>query len=301
MLMGNEFDHFFAQIVRTLSPYLDEVLCIGGCANALYRFHDLASPMPWGYLGTKDVDVATPLHLTVKGGKSVAVLMAEAGLEEEQRGSGQQAVIKYRPKSLDLAADLEFLCPLSGVRGQREGLALPSVCMVQEGLHAQPLRYLEILFSRPWSVKIGKIPEFRDLGGLCVNVPNPAAYIVQKILIRDQRRADLSKAKDCYYIYEISVVFRDALDQISSEFNALSPFLPSWKNRFQKEVVRLFESENAEGPTLAVQAYQDAGRPRAGTEPPPTPEMVYRSVNKLLDAMCVFRSNRPPIPILAGH
>ena len=45
MLMGKEFDPFFAQIVRTLGPYLDDVLCIGGCANALYRFHDLASPI----------------------------------------------------------------------------------------------------------------------------------------------------------------------------------------------------------------------------------------------------------------
>jgi hypothetical protein len=290
MLMGKEFDSFFAQIVRSLGPYLDDVLCIGGCANALYRFHDLASPMPWGYLGTKDVDVATPQHLTVKDGKSLAVLMAEAGLEEEHKGRGHQAVIKYRPKDGDLAAELEFLCPLSGAKGQREGSESPTVCVVQEGLHAQPLRYLEILFSRPWSVKIGKIPEFRELGGLQVHVPNPAAYVVQKILIRDQRRADLSKAKDCYYIYEISVVFRNALDQISSEFDALSPCLPVWKKRFQKEVSRLFESQDAEGPILAVRAYQDAGRPRTGTEMPPTPEMVYRSVNKLLDAM---KTSRP--------
>jgi hypothetical protein len=285
MLMGVEFDRFFAQVVRTIEPYLDDVLCIGGCANALYRFHDFASHMSWGYLGTKDMDVATPQRLAVRGGKSLAVLMAEAGLEEEHRGSGQQAVVKYRPKDSDLAADLEFLCPLSGVRGQRAGSPPPAACVVQDGLHAQPLRYLEILFSRPWSVNLATMAEFRNLVGIQVRVPNPAAYVVQKILIRDQRRSDPSKAKDCYYIYEISVVFRDALNQLSAEFAALSPFLPPWKSRFRKEILRLFESEHAEGPTLAMRVYQDAGSARTGPVAAPTAEMIHISVNRLLDAM----------------
>lgn len=53
MLMGKEFDPFFAQIVRTLGPYLDDVLCIGGCANALYGFTILRVLCPGGILGPR--------------------------------------------------------------------------------------------------------------------------------------------------------------------------------------------------------------------------------------------------------
>jgi len=283
MLLGREFDPFFAQVVGILEPYLPEVLCIGGCANALYRFHERASPMLWTYLGTKDIDFATPLRIPMKGQKPLAALMKEARLVEDLQGSGTEAVTKYKPLDADLAADLEFLCPLSGARGQRGSSDSPT-CEVQEGLHAQPLRYLDILFCRPWAVSIGKIVEFRKLGNIQVRVPNPAAYVVQKVLIRDQRRSDPSKAKDCYYVYEISVVFRDALDHLAAEFAALSPFLPSWKKRFQREVRQLFQSQHAEGPTLALQVYRDAGSPPPAEGSPLTPEMIYLSVNKLLEA-----------------
>ncbi|OGV64049.1 MAG: hypothetical protein A2498_01850 [Lentisphaerae bacterium RIFOXYC12_FULL_60_16] len=282
MLLGRDFDPFFAQVVGILEPYLQEVLCIGGCANALYRFHALASPMPWAYLGTKDIDFATPLRFPMKGGKPVATLMKEARLVEDLQGSGTDAVIKYKPLDPDLAADLEFLCPLSGAKGQRGNSNL-AACEVQEGLHAQPLRYLDILFCRPWTVSIGKIAEFRKPGGFRVRVPNPAAYVVQKVLIRDQRRSDPSKAKDCYYLYEISVVFRDALDHLAAEFAQLAPFLPSWKKRFQHEARHLFQSRHAEGPTLAMQVYRDAGSPHSVGGRPLTPEMIYRSVNRLLE------------------
>ena len=44
MLLDKEFDRFFQEVIQSLSPYLGDLVCIGGCANALYRFHKLASP-----------------------------------------------------------------------------------------------------------------------------------------------------------------------------------------------------------------------------------------------------------------
>lgn len=56
MLFGTDLDEFFGRVMKTLAPYLDDLVCIGGCANTLYRFHPMASPLPWGYIGTTDMD-----------------------------------------------------------------------------------------------------------------------------------------------------------------------------------------------------------------------------------------------------
>jgi len=115
MLMGKEFDPFFAQIVRTLGPYLDDILCIGGCANALYRFHDLASPMPWGYLGTKDVDVATE---TDAEGRIVKANYGKiyGPIQYGQGGDKLDAVCYFNPEVND--RNLEF-DPKHDLAGQR--------------------------------------------------------------------------------------------------------------------------------------------------------------------------------------
>ncbi|MDT8392122.1 MAG: hypothetical protein RRC34_16590 [Lentisphaeria bacterium] len=43
-LIDPAFDAFFARTVRALSPYLDQFVIIGGCANALYRHIPGANP-----------------------------------------------------------------------------------------------------------------------------------------------------------------------------------------------------------------------------------------------------------------
>ena len=89
--------------------------------------------------------------------------MAEAGFIEKYFGSGNQAVIKYCPTNPTLATDLEFLCPSSGLPGSRNQASSSPSHAVQEGLMAQPLRYLEILFQKPWLIDLGRVPEFKAL------------------------------------------------------------------------------------------------------------------------------------------
>ena len=200
MLLDKEFDSFFQEVVQLLSPYLGDLICIGGCANALYRFHELASPAAPAYLGTKDIDWAVPQKLPLQDRKPLSRFMDEAGFIPKCFGSGNKAVIKYYPTNPALPADLEFLCPLSGLPGSSNEASSPASYEVQPGLMAQPLRYLEILFQKPWLIDLGRVPEFKVLRGTHVHVPNPAAYVVQKVLIRDQQRGLPSLAKDCYYL-----------------------------------------------------------------------------------------------------
>jgi hypothetical protein len=280
-LLGADFDGFFADAVTVLRPYLDDIVCIGGCANALYRYHDLASGVMWGYLGTMDIDIAVPQPLPLHKRPPVASLMNDIGFKELTCGNAEDAVIKYGPEDKDSAVDLEFLCDLSGLsKEDQQRAAVP----VQEGLHAQPLRYLGMSLHNTWCVHLGRAPEFEGMRGVQVRVPNPAAYVVSKVLIRGEQRKRASMDKDCFYIYEVSVVFRDALDAIRKEYDRLEACVPKWKKRFARNARALFSSETAEGPVSAVQVYRDLGELR-GEKFDVTEEVVYRSVGRLLEAM----------------
>jgi hypothetical protein len=281
MLRDPAFDRMFADAVAVLRPYLGDIVCIGGCANALYRHHELASsPVP-EYLGTKDSDWALPARLAQRTEEPLAALMAKAGFVEEMHGTARAPVVKYTPKDGTVAADIEFLCPLSGVPGGRRR-AVPAV-EVQKGLMAQPLRYLEILSRNPWQVDLGRAPEFLRLKGTMVRIPNPAAYVLQKILIRDQGRRAESRAKDCYYMYEVSVVFRDNLAALGREYADLRDLPAPWIKRFEKGIRSLFRDEHSEGATSALDVREGAGI----GGPSLSADLVQRAVAKMLDAMSV--------------
>jgi hypothetical protein len=279
------FDRFFRKLVQTLNPYLGELVCIGGCANALYRHHPLAAKDGPAYLGTMDVDWAVCPPLQVKAeSKLVAALMSGSGFKEEMLGGKAEPVVKYVDRSdpAFAGAEVEFLCPLSGARGTRKR-ALAST-PVQAGLRAQPLRYLDLLLHEPWAVRLSDVPGFEDLIDVQVRVPNPAAYFVQKVLIRSQGRERALMEKDCYYLYEVSVLFRNASAELKRAFESMrssSPAWAKWLTRFQGDAAALFDSAAAEGPTTAVRVYRDtfAGGKASGAV---TPEMVCRSVQKIL-------------------
>lgn len=285
MFQSREFDDFFADAVRTLKPYLGDLVCIGGCANALYRYHERATNIPFPYLGTKDMDWASPQKLLQADRKPVATLMAEANFKEERLGAKEKAVVKYRPRDENLAADIEFLCPQSGLPGGRNKIRTASSHAVQPGLMAQPLRYLELLQYRTWDVALTRIPDFIPLRGLQIRVPNPVAYVVQKVLIREQRRSPQSAAKDNYYIYEVSVIFRDAFDALAVESAALKEEFKPWLKRFPKMAGPLFASPSAEGPTSALKVFSEMSAALGFKNENLTAEMIYRSVARLLAAI----------------
>lgn len=285
MFQSKAFDSFFIEAVTTLKPYLGDLVSIGGCANALYRYHERASDIPFPYLGTKDMDWAAPQRLLPAERKPIAQLMAEANFKEEKMGASEQAVVKYLPRDENLAADMEFLCPQSSLPGERsKGSTAPSY-PVQPGLMAQPLRYLELLQHRTWEIELGRLPEFVVLCGLRIRVPNPAAYVVQKVLIRDQRRGPQSAAKDCYYIYEVSIIFREALDAIAEESAALREAFRPWLKKFPKMVEPLFAGPSAEGPASALRVFNDMRAALGFKSADLTGEMIFGAVAKLLAAM----------------
>jgi hypothetical protein len=108
-------------LVDALTPWLDQVVIIGGWAHRLYRFHPLAQPLDYPPLMTLDADIALPGGLRVKGQDMHERLVA-SGFQAEFLGH-------HKPPATHLSAEgpeWRFLCRVSHtlnwgrVRARRE-------------------------------------------------------------------------------------------------------------------------------------------------------------------------------------
>jgi len=85
---------------------------------------------------------------------------------------------------------------------------------------AQKLRYVDLLLVRPWTVTLTRKAGVAITQSRIVRIPNPAAYIVQKMLVLPRRPPD-KQAKEILYVHDTFALFSDALDTLSSEWGAL--------------------------------------------------------------------------------
>src|ERR1700687_1417457 len=72
----------FARLVESLTPWLDQVVIIGGWAHRLHRLHPIAQPLQYEPLATLDADVALPRRIRVAGDEIYQRLAAN-GFEAE--------------------------------------------------------------------------------------------------------------------------------------------------------------------------------------------------------------------------
>jgi hypothetical protein len=257
MLIGPEYDEFLIRSVLAVRPYLDRLVLIGGCASALYAYHETASRGLRPML-TKDVDIASADRLPIASEeKSLAQLLAEGGFTQASASEGNPPVVKYISKDGGGDYDLEFLCPLRRRRKDRRA-EQGSAVRIQSDMVASPLQYLEILLINPWRVDLAKMdPPAPGKVLPRVQLPNPASYVVQKLLIRDRPREAEAKRKDCYYIYNLSVMFRDAIGKIAEEYQNLQEQIsPKWLQRFKCVLADIFASPFADGTASAVAVHQ---------------------------------------------
>lgn len=286
-LIDREFDAFLRLVVRAMEPYLSDIVIVGGCANALYRHHPLATESLIARPGTRDLDVACPTKLISHGRRPLMDLLRAAGLEIHHYGHAHPPVIKFTSKKTPDSVDLEFLCPRKGAAKDRRGDETIAVEIEESGLTAQALRYLDLLFIAPWEISLTRVPGFKGLSALPrVRIANPLTYLMQKVLVRDEHGRTASKReKDCYYIYEISVVFRDVLDRVAGAMPAIEAKCPAaWKRRFVTTLRRLFNSPGAEGPVSAARVGRAAREGDAGA-PEVDEVMIHAAVSRLVEAV----------------
>ena len=220
----------FARLVGALAPWGSRFLFVGGWAHRLYRLHPDAASPPYRPLATLDADVAFAQHERLEG--DIRASLQRAGFEQELTGSHRPPVSRYTlGKDGPAGFYAEFLTPLVGRAQARDGT--PLATQAQAGVTAQRLRYLELLFIAPWSVTLGE--DWSIDAPLPVRIPNPVAFIVQKLLIHHGRAAG-KQSQDLLYIHDTLALFAAELDALGTLWrDEVRPAMdPAWVRRLER-------------------------------------------------------------------
>jgi hypothetical protein len=204
----------FARLVESLTPWLDQVVIIGGWAHRLHRLHPLARPLQYEPLATLDADVALPRRIRVAGDEIYQRLAAN-GFEAEFLGHHRPPAAHYRLTDPGIHFYAEFLTPLVGGAVGRRGRQNPTQRV--GGVSSQNLRYIEVLLAAPWSVSLSATNGFPFANETGVQIANPVSFLAQKILIHGRRNRE-ERAKDILYMHDTIETFATRIDDLSAEW-----------------------------------------------------------------------------------
>ncbi len=256
----SDLNHF-ARLIEALRPWLDQVVIIGGWAHRLYRLHPHAQPLDYAPLATLDTDVALPLDLPATS-EQIRGRLLGANFHEELLGDTQPPAAHYRIQTGGSSFYAEFLTALQGSEVKR---GKPDVTARISGVSVQKLRHLELVLANPWEVLIARANGYPTPRPRRIRIPNPAAFLVQKILIHGKRN-HLKRAKDLLYIHDTIETFGGNLGAIREEWQStVRPLL-------QTRSVRIVEEAPKKYFKVVTDAHRDAARMGVGRTL--TPEMV---------------------------
>jgi hypothetical protein len=179
-------------------------------------------------------------QVPVIGSKTVDQLLVEAGFEAIFKSRDIPPLIHYEGNIDGLDVEIEFL---TEQKGSRPDLVLK----VQNGLHAEALRFISIVIENVIEVTIDDTVSVGDMSALKVKVPTPSAYIFHKGLVFTRRKDRKKMAKDLYYIFDIITGCSRIKPDIMVGFEDLSQKYPAWFQTFVKNLSLYFESPSSEG------------------------------------------------------
>ena len=170
----------FALLIESLTPWLDQVVIIGGWAHRLHRLHPAAQTLDYAPLTTLDADVALPIELKVEGQDIYQRLQAN-GFQAQFLGEHKPPSTHYHLTAEGGEFYAEFLTPLVGSAHERGGKSKGTTQL--GGVVSQNLRHLELLLHAPWTVILSRawLSSGRRKSIL---VANPESFISQTLLIQ---------------------------------------------------------------------------------------------------------------------
>ena len=215
----------FGRLVDSLSPWLKQLVFVGGWALRLYRLHPAAQVPAYRPVVTLDADVAFAEGERLEG--SIRARLLEAGFVESLTGNHRPPVSQYTLGDDGSGFYAEFLTPLTGSGRRRSGEPLATVATA--GVSAQRLRHLDLLLESPWQVILDA--GWEPAAGASIRVPNPASFIAQRLLIHDQR-LPAKKAQDILYIHDTLELFGGQLEALGQLWrDRLAPTLHTRQQR----------------------------------------------------------------------
>lgn len=221
----------FGRLVAGLSPWLGQLVFVGGWAFRLYRLHPSADSPAYRPVVTLDADVAFAEGERLEG--NIRARLLDTGFVESLMGNHRPPVSKYMLGEDASGFYAEFLTPLSGSGRRRDGE--PMATVAKAGVTAQRLRHLALLLEEPWQVTLGV--DWGVASDTLVRIPNPASFIAQRLLIHDQR-PPAKRAQDILYIHDTLELFGGELDALGRLWRAtLLPTLHARQQHSLRQVV----------------------------------------------------------------
>ena len=199
-------DSIFENILKLLDEegILDKLIIIGGWCLIIYRYI-YNNPKEISSLRTSDIDFLIPIGQ--KFSKDIDIATIFSKLDFEQKFSTPKGFIKYVHPELEI----EFLVPEIG-RANDEPYQLKALKS-----NAQRLRYLDIL------TKYSLVIPYKNFK---VRIPEPAAYVLNKILSSTRRNNQFKIDKDRKTAKELGEYILNDNKQktlLISIFNKLNP------------------------------------------------------------------------------
>ncbi len=274
--------HDLGRLINALGEYRTVAVMTGGFVPLMYRSVPGYVSPPTPPLLTTDFDWTIPARLELLGGRTIAERLKDSEFVAIPSLGKEPAVIRFQPSRFGTErlgpVYAEFLAPLVGSDVDRGG-ASRDVVLVQPGLTAQALRYLDILLVEPVPFDAGSVPGIGLDEPAFINLPNPASFVLQKLLAWPLRASD-KRAKDLAYVYEVAILTQKQWSGVAEVVGRLRQGFPSvWFDRVADLVRREFRSLESEGPVAVVRQYRDfPGRA-------PTERAVWQTVNDFAEGV----------------
>lgn len=186
----------FATFVDALGADRKHVLVIGGWAFRLLGLHPLAAPQP-SMIVTNDVDVL----VSSAPGSALGDRLHSAGFQPRFKTGDERPPVTDYVHAKNIGAPIEFL--VAERRGRRTSPPTQSI----GGVNAQTLRGLDLLLVAPWQVQLSAGDGFPLQAVVDIQIPNPIAFALHKLIVSKQRRDRRKREKDLLYAFDTLVLF----------------------------------------------------------------------------------------------
>jgi hypothetical protein len=245
---------------RALSKYKEDFVLVGGLVPLCYRkiFQgDVETIKP---ILTSDIDWAVPNRIQEKEGQKIITLINKAGYRQILSQHVVPPIAKFQHERFDekttAPVTLEFITDRKGGTSSRSGEDLTKV-NVQAGFRVVALSHVRILMDRPMTFDLSKVDDLGLKEKLEVQIPHPANYVLQKLLISKRRSTKEKHDKDLAYVYDVAILTRGKWHAIKERLEQIEKAIPSkWMKDARRIVDQGFQDKTSAGPIAISRIYQ---------------------------------------------
>ncbi|MFN3732057.1 GSU2403 family nucleotidyltransferase fold protein [Comamonas testosteroni] len=226
----------FARLLTAIHPWRDQLILIGGWCHRLHRLHENALQQDYPVVHTRDTDLL--IKERPAAGENILAQLENLGFRAVMGGDQAPPATHYYLGEEGIGFYAEFLLPW---KAQRNPTPTENIA----GVVAQQVKRVDVLMLDPWIVRVGQTDDFKLDVPTDVLVANPLSFLVQKFLIKQDRRSNDKRAQDLLYVHDTLQLFPHLFDEFHESWTTvIAPALTNknvttikeeWQNSFVGE------------------------------------------------------------------